>query len=363
MTLIKNFNVGPSSLFPGVAEYLKQSIDSGRLIIPHRSPEFSHICKTTDQAMRDFFEIPEEYKIFYTYSATEGMEIVLRSIDDVTFINNGDFWDLFVSVGSALSKNYTIIKKDRGERVELIDMIVSHNSLLLTANDTSTWIEYSPSELQNIRKKFSHHTIIVDGTSSFGARNYDIRSADGWIFSVQKNLWLPPGLGVLVVNEKIIDMALKKEQQDNDTWGHHRISQLIEFQKNYHTPSTPNILLIDALWFIALEYKKVFKSISHLEQITQKKSELFYHLIEKNTDYRPLHNWVGRSQTTFVLETPNWDSTQLIAQIKNMWYSVSPGYGAFKKQQFRIANFPVHSTIDIKKLVEILKSNSQKYKK
>lgn len=352
--MIKNFNVWPAEMFDWVEEFLQESIKNKTLIVPHRWPDFAKISKDTDSIMREFFNIPDNYKIFYTYSATQGMETVIKNLADteISHITNWDFWDLFVSESKSLGKNVDNTKKDRWERVELNEMQINSEVLTLTANDTSTGIEYSPKELQDIRKKFNDKLIIVDATSSFWALNYDISSGDAWVFSVQKNFWLPPWLGVIIINDKVIEKSLELERSWVNVWWHHRISNFLKFQESHFTPSTPNILLIASLWFVVKQFKKVFWTIESLEFHTLEKSKYFY----ENITLKPLlDNALWRSKTTFVLSTTTSKNEEIFKKLSELWYSISPWYATLKQENIRIANFPVHKLEDIKELVKIIK--------
>lgn len=351
--MIKNFNVWPAEMFDWVEEFLHESIKNKTLILPHRWLDFAKICENTDNEMKEFFNIPDNYKIFYTYSATEWMEIIIKNLVDknISHIINWDFWDLFIWESKSLKKEVDFVKKNRWERVEIDEIILKSGILTFTANDTSTGIEYSPIEMKQIREKFNDKLIIADATSSFWALNYDINSADAWIFSVQKNFWLPPWLGVIIVNEKVIEKSFKLENDWYDVWWHHKISSFLKFKETNHTPSTPNILVISALWFVVNQFKKVFWNIENLEKHTLEKAEYFY----ENIKLKPLYNWKsGRSKTTFVLSTSKEENKEIFKKLALQWFSVSPWYSIHKEENIRIANFPVHKMEDIKKIVELL---------
>ena len=350
---MKNFNVWPSELFYGVEEFLIESVKNKSVSFPHRWPDFANICKSTDKSMRDFFNIPDNYKIFYTYSATEWMEILIKNLvnKDLSIIVNWVFWDLFVWEAESLKKHVEIIKNDSWERVEINNININTDVLVFTANDTSTWIEYSPAELKAIREKFNDKLIITDATSSFWALNYDINSADAWLFSVQKNFWLPPWLGVIIINDKAIDKSLVLEKKWNDIWWHHKISNFLKFQETNHTPSTPNILLILALWFVVNQFIKVFWDVDNLEKKTLEKAKYFYDNIWLSILAKNI-NWL--SKTTFVLETTDIENKDIFKKVYDNWFSISPWYWDNKTKNIRIANFPAHKLENLKKIVEII---------
>lgn len=351
--MIKNFNVWPSELFDWVEEYLLKSIKNKTLILPHRWQDFANICKNNEVILRDFFYIPNNYRIFYTYSATESMEIIIKNIVDngITHIINWDFWNLFLGESVSLKKNTDFITNWWWNRVEIEDFDIKNDVIAITVNDTSTGIEYSPSEMKQIRKNHIDKYIIADATSSFWALNYDINSADCWLFSVQKNFWLPPWLWLLILNDRVIQKSLEMEMSWFDVWAHHKISNFLKFQETNHTPSTPNILLIDALWFVVNKLKESFWSIENLEKHTLEKAEYFYN----NINIEPLYNCTSwKSKTTFVLKTTIEEYELIFKKLKEKWLSISPWYASHKTENIRIANFPVHGIKDFKKLLDII---------
>jgi len=66
-----------------------------------------------------------------------------------------------------MRKEVDVIKNIRGSRVEMLDMKVDTDVLALTANDTSTGVEYSSDDLKKMRTQFFEKLILIDATSSF----------------------------------------------------------------------------------------------------------------------------------------------------------------------------------------------------
>jgi phosphoserine aminotransferase len=58
-----------------IIEFSKKDIGS----MSHRSKEFSKISEKLHNNLRELLNIPDDYKIFYTGSSTESMEIIIRS--------------------------------------------------------------------------------------------------------------------------------------------------------------------------------------------------------------------------------------------------------------------------------------------
>lgn len=355
--MIKNFNVWPSELFPGVKEFLCSAIKNDDIIMPHRSENFSNLYSEIEENFNIFFEIPEDYRLFFTYSATDGMDIIINALESekITHVTNWVFWDLFINGSKAWKKSTKIKSGENQKRYDLNNIQWSENVIVVTANDTSTGIGYSNEELDNLRNNNTSSKIIVDATSSFWALKYDISLADAWILSVQKNIGLPSGLGILIVHENLIKEAQEKEKLWKYIWGHNSLVKLENFYQKYHTPATPNTLLISWVWFISEQYKSTFWSIEKLDIFTKQKAEYFYTEIEKIEWLEIYNKWEWRSFTTFVLSITRDKLEQVNKVFQENWYSFSPGLFELSGKVIRIANFPVHTMNDFVELIKLLK--------
>src|ERR1700749_4185545 len=75
-----SFYPGPSKIYPEVADYLQDAVRDGVLSINHRSPEFAEISKNAILYLKEKLNIPEDYTVLYTSSATECWEIIAQSL-------------------------------------------------------------------------------------------------------------------------------------------------------------------------------------------------------------------------------------------------------------------------------------------
>jgi phosphoserine aminotransferase len=363
--MIKNFTVGPAKLFGGVVDFLGENLKKDLGELSHRSAEFSNISENTQLKLREFFNIPQNFIIFYTYSATEGMEILTRNLvgKKSCHIVNGNFGNVWAKTAQKAKKEVQIIS-NKNLRVEISDILPESKTELLaiTANETSTGIAYSSHEIAEIRENLNiknavnnslEETLLaVDITSSMGAIAYDFNQADAWFFSVQKALGMPAGLGILLVNEKVLAKSQKLDSENYDIGCHHSLSGLVKKIGKFQTPTTPNVLNIATLGFIAETFIAKFKNIKNLEKLTNIKADYLYDFIENKTNFKIPVN-IGRSQSIIVAEGSKENITKLHQNLARFGYKVGTGYGSRKKDQIRIANFPVHSLEDIKKLCEL----------
>ena len=75
-----NFNVGPSTVYPQLADYLKDAYNDGVLSMPHRGTAFVEMMRNTVALLKEKLNIPEDYTILFTSSATECWEIIAQSL-------------------------------------------------------------------------------------------------------------------------------------------------------------------------------------------------------------------------------------------------------------------------------------------
>ena len=68
--MLLNFYPGPSKIYPEVRQYLTDAFDSGIMAIPHRSETFMQLMRATVTNLKKKLNIPQDYYIFFTSSAT-----------------------------------------------------------------------------------------------------------------------------------------------------------------------------------------------------------------------------------------------------------------------------------------------------
>ncbi|MEL7002780.1 MAG: aminotransferase class V-fold PLP-dependent enzyme, partial [Bacteroidota bacterium] len=66
----------------GSEKYVKEAYNEGILSANHRSQSFMDLYKKTQDLLRAKLNVPEDYFIFFTSSATECWEIIAQSLID-----------------------------------------------------------------------------------------------------------------------------------------------------------------------------------------------------------------------------------------------------------------------------------------
>src|SRR4051794_37503246 len=74
------FFPGPSKVYPEVQTYFQDAYNQGLLSANHRSSDFTVISKRVVDLLKEKLNVPADYTIYFTSSATEGWEILAQSL-------------------------------------------------------------------------------------------------------------------------------------------------------------------------------------------------------------------------------------------------------------------------------------------
>jgi phosphoserine aminotransferase len=194
--------------------------------------------------------------------------------------------------------------------------------------------------------------IAVDAVSSLPYPDFDCTQLDSVFFSVQKCFGLPAVLGVWIINDRCMTKAASLVSKGISVGSYHTIQSLHTHAVKNQTPETPNVLGIFLLNKVVQDF--LSRGIDIIRKETEHKTPILYQVLEQ---HKLLSSFVQdknvRPKTVIVAncgvhtERP----TQFLIE-----KSLHPreGYGAFKKQHLRFANFPAHSTEQYEMLVDVL---------
>jgi phosphoserine aminotransferase len=339
-----NFYPGPSKLHASIGEDMQQALQSGILSMNHRSKAFSRLYHTTEIVAQEVFQLPNGYKVYFTSSATECWEIIAQSFPNYSFthVYNGAFGEKWKQVSTSLGRSVQEVLYSFHEKIPSSYLLSGDNSILcLTQVETSNGSYIPTSELKNIRAHWKG-LIAVDATSSMAGVETDFSTADIWFASVQKCFGLPSGLAILVLSPQV------EEELKNATSIHYNdLINIITNGKQFQTTHTPNILgiylLKQRLASLSMEppYSRVISQMNDLCRFFEK---------SRFTPFIP--NKVYQSPTVLTLKVNNAEELKEIFQRSESTKIVlGKGYGEWKLNTFRVANFPSHTEEDIGQLI------------
>ncbi|MBU4017092.1 aminotransferase class V-fold PLP-dependent enzyme [Patescibacteria group bacterium] len=388
------FTVGPTQLYPTVKEHIKTAIREDIPSISHRGKRFADIYKQTADNLRRLMGIPSDYHIFFLGSATEAMErIIQNTVKSHSFhLVNGAFSKKFFTIALQLGKMAEKIEVPlgRGFDIKSIKIPEQTECICITQNETSTGVSVPTSDIYYLKHVMqschsersvsgveeSHATKLLSGMRSLHSSadsvgmtgplvaldvvssapyvRIDFSLADMTFFSVQKLFGLPAGLGVLIVSPKAFEKSKNLFEKGAGIGSYHNFLVMEEYSRKYQAHETPNVLGIYLLGKVCNDFLE--KGIDTIRKETEEKARVIYEYFDNHAKYKPgVREKKFRSLTTIVIDTQG-ETAKILPYLAENGFIVSSGYGEFKENQIRIANFPSISLEDAERLLGVFAS-------
>ena len=125
---------------------------------------------------------------------------------------------------------------------------------------------------------------------------------------------------------------------------------MIEQANQFQTTYTPNVLGI----YLVSKVMEFVPNISVTSQIIERRATDLYDFLEENGYKILIDNKAVRSQTVLSVELNEPKLSFLKQKANQSNIILGNGYGKWKQNTFRIANFPQHTDKDFKILKEFL---------
>ncbi|PWJ44086.1 aminotransferase class V-fold PLP-dependent enzyme [Sediminitomix flava] len=351
-----SFYPGPSKVYPQVKEYMMEAMDTGILSCNHRSPEFVDLSKETIKLLKKKLDIPKNYTIFFLSSATECWEVLSESYKPLfsTHIYNGAFGEKWYLNKKKLDANamafeYPIHREISVNKLSKLNSSYTE-AICLTPNETSNATKVSKNMMHKVRQRFKKSLIMTDVTSSLGGVDLDWLSADIWYASVQKCLGLPAGMALMICSPRAIEKALEL----NENKHYNSMVAMIKQMERFQTTHTPNVLNI----FLLNKVMQMRDPIKRISNQTKTRMQSMQNVLQKN-GYEPLIPYTRlRSDTVLAIKDNASRITEIKKKAKKEGFVLGNGYGDWKENTFRIANFPAITNDEITQLVDFLKLNA-----
>lgn len=351
------FTPGPAALYPTFEQHLKQALDEQIPSISHRSNHFREIYQDTFENLKHLFDLPNEYAILFTSSATEIWERLLMNCVDSESLHlvNGAFSKKFYEYALDLKKPAIKYDVPFGEGFHKNDIEINYKTdhIAVTHNETSSGVSIPLETIHDLKKGRNNRLVSVDIVSSAPCVSLDFTKIDSAYFSVQKGFGMPAGLGVWLVNEKCLLKAEMIESKGMVTGTYHRLREMWKKFEEFQTPETPNVLGIYLLGKIAGDMLK--KGLEKIQKETEEKAAMLYRFFDQHAQFEPfVKNPAFRSKTVIVVNT-QVSSGEIIQKLNSKNLVVGSGYQEYKSKQIRIANFPATSLEETECLLKSLK--------
>jgi len=328
-----------------VATYLQDAMNEGILSQNHRSMPFMEMLKECISVFKQKQNIPDNYEVYFTSSATECWEIVGQSLvkNHSHHVFNGAFGEKWFEYASRLGKTTSSSKFDFQETLN-VNISSSADIWCFTQNETSNATQINNSFFSKLNIEA---LIAVDVTSSLGGIELDWKSCDIWLASVQKCLGLPAGMGIIICSPK----AIKRAEEIGDYNHYNSLLFIRDNFKKYQTHYTPNILGI----YLLMRVMHQVPDIQTISSLIKERAKEFYEFISQETNLDLLIiNEEVRSETVFAIKGTVDEILVLKQKAKENNIILGNGYGAWKDTTFRIANFPAIEVWEFDKLKTLL---------
>jgi len=346
------FAPGPSKVYDALPKYLQDAYAQGILSANHRSAVFMDLYRETEQLFRDKLQVPADFTLLFTSSATESWEIISQSLVEHSsyHLYSGSFGKKWLEYAQY------IIPPTQGHKLGANESIpVDHLQLgsevdliAVTQNETANASQVPMSVLKALGARYPEKMIAVDTTSSMGGIALDFSLADVWYSSVQKCFGLPAGLGILLLSGK----AKAKVARKGEKGRYNSLSFMLENAASYQTHYTPNVLGIYLLFRVLQDMDPIAKVDTRLRQ----RMEALEQTISQSTAFQLLvDNPATRSTTVAAISGEEQAIVAIKKAAEKEGMQLGGGYGPLKSSSFRIANFPAITDAEFMRLVDFLK--------
>ena len=347
------FAPGPSKVYDAVPQYLQDAYAQGILSANHRSAVFMNLYRQTEQLFREKLQVPADFTLLFTSSATESWEIISQSLVEQSsyHLYSGSFgkkwleyaqYILPATQGQKLGANESI-PVDQLQIGPEVDLIA------VTQNETANASQVPMSVLKALAARYPEKIIAVDTTSSMGGIALDFSLADVWYASVQKCFGLPAGLGILFLSGKAKEKVARKGEKGR----YNSLSFMLENAASYQTHYTPNVLGIYLLFRVLQD----LDPIAQVDARLRKRMEILEQTISQSAAFQLLvDNPATRSTTVAAISGEEQAIVAIKKAAEKEGMQLGGGYGPLKASSFRIANFPAITDVEFMRLVDFLKS-------
>ena len=205
------FTPGPAPVPPEVL------LEMARPIIHHRTPEFSAALDSARERMKPLYGTASEV-IILSASGTGAMEAAVINLlqpgEHAIFVNGGKFgerWGKLLAAFGVIGHEVRVEwgRAARPEQVEdAFKAYPQSRALLVQASETSTCAVHPVAAIGEVTRR-RDAMLIVDGITSVGVfeQKMDEWGVDAFVTGSQKALMLPPGLGMVAMSSRALDVA------------------------------------------------------------------------------------------------------------------------------------------------------------
>jgi phosphoserine aminotransferase len=350
------FTAGPTRLHPAVEPAMRRALAEGVASISHRGAGFRRVFERATGRVRELLGIPATHSVFFLSSGTECMERIVQNCvrEQSLHLVNGAFSERFHRIAESLGKRAARVEAEWGEGLDTGAVVVPDRAELLcvTQNETSTGVATDLGGLAAIRRQRPDLLVAVDMVSSAPCMEVDFELVDCAFFSVQKGFGMPAGLAVLSAGPRALERAAALKAEGQTIGSYHSFESLAAKAAKHETPETPNVLAIHVLGEVCRAI--LAEGVAAMRERTAQKAGLLYEALERHPALSPFVADRALRSPTVIVGRAHGGSRAIIGRLAEEGFVVSAGYGRYRDEHLRIANFPAHELSQVRDLVDAL---------
>ena len=222
-----------------------------RPLINHRGPEFELLLEQCMTGLKKVFRTQNDILIFPS-SGSGALESAIVNLlspgDTILAVSQGLFSERMASIGEKFGVNVIRINKEWGEAVGIDEIRNLLNqdaerkikAVCLPQNETTSAITNDIEGVAKMMKESQHPALlVVDAISSLACLPLE---TDDWAIDVvvtasQKGLMLPPGLGIVSLNERAWQQATQSTMP-KWYWDYKGVQEKMKGGQFPYTPAT-----------------------------------------------------------------------------------------------------------------------------
>lgn len=349
------FTVGPVEVFPDTLS----AMNRGMMV--HRGKEYQDLQRSVVEKIRKVLDIDNEVYLAPA-SASGFLEGCVRSAVDVKMagLSNGSFGDRWQLIGQENGKQVQRINGEWGKALR-----ASHvqgklekdvEAVTLISNESSTGVLNPTGELVRAIREQGDPLVMVDGVTSVGAVDLQLRKLDldALVFGSQKALALPPGLAVVCVSSRFMEKATKVKNR-----GYYL--DLVQYKKMADKDLPLTTPPVSLMYGMDYQLDKILKEgMQQRYERHQRMAEMVRQWAMKRLGLYAEEGF--RSNTISVIDLKGMDFKDFDKRLRQKGFEVSPGYGNVKDVTFRIGHMGDLTEKDIQDLLDVMDETMEEMK-
>lgn len=329
-----------------------------RPMIGHRSHDFRVLFGGIVEKLKMLFGT-DQHVFVSTSSGTGLMEAALLNAvhRSVLVTTCGAFSERWYSIAEHLGVETDHLEVEWGDSIRPADLEDRfrgrthhhYDAVTVTHNETSTGVLNPLHELVGAVQRASKDTLIlVDAVSSLGGAplRFDELGIDVCLAGSQKALGLPPGLAVMAVSERAMEVAAAQTYRGT-------YFDFLEFRKGLEKGGTPFTPAISLLYALDRQLDHILDE--GLENRWRRHEEMKEMVVSRSAAWAALAGDFEHLSPTVTALRPKYVSPgELLEEMKSRGYVLGSGYGAWKSSTFRVGHMGDVPMEDLEALLDVL---------